>query len=235
MTKKKSLLKQLDLNLDSIEDAKIKKTIQVLFNLIEAQAARIHQQQEEIQRLRDENNRLKGEQVKPSIKPNNKNDDDKDEHSQDISSEKERKGKKRKSKRGTRNNIIEINRTEVCEVDKAQLPEDAQFKGYETVISQDLKIETDNVEFKIEIYYSPSDSKPYRGQLPSGYEGNFGPTLKALTLIMKNVCNMSEPKIQEFLQTFGTHISVGRISNMLIKNKDPFHQEKHDLFEAGLA
>jgi regulator of replication initiation timing len=231
--KKRSLLEQLDLNLDSIQDPKIKETIHVLFNLIEGQATTIRQLQEENQRLRDENNRLKGEQGKPKIKPSNKNEDDK--QSQDISFEKERKKKKRKNKRGSRNNSVQIDRTQVCEVDKAQLPEDAEFKGYETVIVQDLEIKTDNVEFKIEIYYSPLDGKTYRGQLPTGYEGNFGPTVKSLVLIMKNVCNMSEPKILEFLGNVNIHISAGTISNMLIKNKEPFHQEKHDLFEAGLA
>ena len=227
---KKNMLEQLNINLDSIQDEKIKETLYGLFNLIEEQATTIRQLQEENQRLRDENNRRKGEQGKPDIKAKNPGNND-----TDISSEKERQKKKRNGNRGSRNDKITIDRTEVCDVDKEQLPEDAEFKGYETVVVQDIKLETDNVEFKIEIYYSSAEHKTYRGQLPAGYDGGFGPTLKSLVLIMKNVCNMSEPKIFEFLRNVNIYISAGTISNMLIKNKEQFHQEKHDLFDAGLV
>src|SRR4030066_814938 len=95
--KQKSLWEQLNINLDTIQDEKIKETIHALFNLIENQAASIRNLQEENQRLRDEINRLKGEQGKPKIKSGKNKDHTK---SRDISSEKERKeepspGKKR--------------------------------------------------------------------------------------------------------------------------------------------
>lgn len=229
--KQKSLWEQLNIHLDTIQDEKIKETIQALFNLIENQAASIRNLQEENQRLRDENNRLKGEQGKPKIK-SGKNKDDK--KSRDISSEKERKENASPGKGGSRKEPIKIDRTHICEVDKAKLPEDAEFKGYETVTIQDLKIETDNIEFHKEIYYSPSEHKTYRGELPLGYEGGFGPTVKALSLIMKNICNVSEPKIGEILHNLNIRISSGSISNILIKKKDIFHQEKEDIVAAGL-
>lgn len=229
--KQKSLWEQLNIHLDTIQDEKIKETIQALFNLIENQAASIRNLQEENQRLRDEINRLKGEQGKPKIK-SGKNKDDK--KSRDISSEKERKENASPGKGGSRKEPIKIDRTHICEVDKAKLPEDAEFKGYETVTIQDLKIETDNIEFHKEIYYSPSERKTYRGELPLGYEGGFGPTVKALSLIMKNICNVSEPKIGEILHNLNIRISSGSISNILIKKKDIFHQEKEDIVAAGL-
>ncbi|MBI5747562.1 MAG: hypothetical protein HZA00_00440 [Nitrospinae bacterium] len=139
MMGEKSLLEQLNIHLDSIQDQKIKETIQALFNLIEAQALTIRNLQEENQRLRDEINRLKGEQGKPKIKPDNKTKD------QDISSEKERKEDTPTNGRSSIKDKITINRTQICKVDKAQLPDDAVFKGYETVTVQDLKIETDNI------------------------------------------------------------------------------------------
>jgi hypothetical protein len=43
-----------------------------LLNLIEDLTADLREAQAEIQRLRDENNRLKGEQGKPDMKPNTK-------------------------------------------------------------------------------------------------------------------------------------------------------------------
>ncbi|MBI4217928.1 MAG: transposase [Elusimicrobia bacterium] len=221
-------MEQLNISLDSIQDEKIKETIHGLFNLIEDQAATIRQQQEEIQRLRDENNRLKGEQGKPPIKPGTK------KNNQDISSEKERKQNNHQGQKGSKKDAIEIDRTQICEVDKEKLPPDAEFKGYDIVVVQDLKIGTDHVAFAKEIYYSPSENKTYRGSLPAGYQGGFGPTVKALALVMKNVCNTSEPKILEFFGNFNVQISSGTLSNILIKDKETFHQEKKDLFEAGL-
>ena len=46
--------------------------------------------------------------------------------------------------------------------------------------------------------------------------------------------NSSEPKILEFLQQVGLHISAGQLSNLLIQKHDAFHQEKTALYEAGL-
>jgi len=60
--------------------------IVLLMNLVEELKQENIAQRAEIQRLRDENNRLKGEQGKPDIKPSNR-------RSQDHSSEKERRGK----------------------------------------------------------------------------------------------------------------------------------------------
>ena len=225
-----NILEKLNINLDGIVDEKIKETFLSLFSIIEDQAATIHKYRQENQRLRDENNRLKGEQGKPDIKPNKKKSHD------DFSSEKERKKAEDspKQKRGTKNDKIKIDREQKCRVDKSILPHDAEFKGYATVIVQDLKIGTDNVEFQKEVFYSPSQKKTYMADLPPGYEKEYGPTVKSISLILKNVGNMSEPKILEFLHKVKMHISAGTLSNILIKDKEQFHQEKDELFRAGL-
>ena len=229
---KQELIEQLNINLKGITDAKVKETILYLFNLIEELSTTNRELQQEIQQLGDENNRLKGEQGKPKIKANKKEMVE----PEDISSEKERhKGDRRpKRQRATKKDKIKIDRIELCEVDKELLPADAEFKGYERVVVQDLQIATDNIEFKKELYYSPAKRKSYRGKLPRGYEGEFGPKIKALALIMKNVSNTSEPKILDFFTSFNIKISSGTLSNILIKKKEPFHQEKDELFKAGL-
>ena len=51
-----------EIDLSLIEDEKARELIQRLFNLIEKLSADWRDAQIEIQRLRDENNRLKGEQ-----------------------------------------------------------------------------------------------------------------------------------------------------------------------------
>jgi hypothetical protein len=46
---------------------------------------------------------------------------------------------------------------------------------------------------------------------------------------------MTEPKIVEFLHNVGVLISEGQLSNLLIKKNEPWHQEKREIYRAGLA
>ncbi len=221
------VLKEIDIALDHVDD-KTKETILLLFNIIESQAKETNELRAQLQNLRDEINRLKGEQGKPDIKANKKN-----KKHNDVSSEKERKQNKPWKKR-KKNRHLKIDDTRKCRVDKNKLPDDAQFKGYKDVIVQGLKIESNNILFKKEIYYSPSLKKTYIADLPEGYEGGFDPMIKSLTIILKNVSNVSEPKILDFLTNVGIDISAGSISNILIKDKEQFHEEKTDIVNAGL-
>lgn len=229
-----SKLEGLNIDMDKV-DVEVKNGVYLLYNLIEDLSSTNRDLQVENQKLRDEINRLKGEQGKPNVKPKNNGSK---EGNKDISSEKERNHGKEKdnNKRNREPKVgkIKKDRTEICHVDKENLPSDAVFKGYESVIVQDIKIETDNIEFQKEIYYSPSHKKTYSGKVPRGYEGEYGPNVKAMTVIMKYVCNMSEPKILEFFKNVALYISGTTISNMLIKDKEIFHKEKEEIYKSGL-
>jgi len=223
------ILQSLSINFSNLK-GDFKTAFEFLINLVEKLSSEQRELQKEIQRLRDENNRLKGEQGKPDIKPNTP-------QNKDISSEKERKTATTADKKRTKsakNKKIKINLTKQCSIDTSKLPKDAVFKGYQTVIIQDIKIEPDNIEFKKEVYYSPSENKSYIAPLPNGYEGGFGPTLKAWVIAFKNVSNISESKILEFLTNVGIYISKGTVSNILIKDHQSFHQEKTEIVDAGL-
>jgi hypothetical protein len=302
--KKADILKVLE-NIQNkivkIEDKKAKEIVSTLYNLVEDVVSENTRLLEEKQTLKDEINRLKGEQGKPDIKPNKKKDGN-------ISSEKERKdaetsddevsqegfkldkasleklkenrisadvleqlksltGKKYSNRAGfteavesvigsdlTNQHIntlakyaryikrnrkpklpeIQIDREEKCIVDPKDLPEDAQFKGHQDKVVQDLVIKTDNVRFKREKYYSPSMKKTWLGNVPVGYEGDFGPHINSYIISMKYVNNMSIPKITEFCNNFGTIISGSYISERLTKRLDVFHQEKAEIFQASL-
>jgi hypothetical protein len=217
-----------EINLENIRDEEARKWIIKLLNIIEGLQTEIRLLKEENQRLRDENNRLKGEQGKPNIKGNIKKPD-----SKDISSEKERYEKK-EWKKGSKKEKINITREVLIEVDKSKLPSDAKFKGYEYSIVQDIKIELDNILFRKEKYYSASEKKTYIGENPSGYEGDFGPGIKSEVITQHYRCNMTEPKILEYLEEIGVYISAGEISNLLIKDKEEYHKEKEDIYKAGI-
>ena len=223
-------LAQIDL--DSIQDlAGARRAIVQLFNLIEDQQTTIRQLRDEIQQLRDENNRLKGEQGKPDIKPNKPAPPP---PAGDHSSEAERR-QPRVWHKTSKLDCISIQREEIVRLDRTQLPADAQFKGYEDVVVQDLVIQTDNILFHKEKYYSPSAQKTYLADLPVGYAGQFGPGLKALALVQYHACHVSEPKLLEFFHNVGIVISAGELSNLLIKEQAQFHAEKTAVYVAGLG
>jgi len=215
-------------DLSNIQDENARELIVRLLNLIEAVSADLRDAQAEIQRLRDENNRLKGEQGKPNIKANKPKPP-----RSNYSSEQERRKPKPRQKR-SKKATIKIHREQTLEVDKASLPADAEFKGYEDVVVQDVIFRADNVRFHKEKYWASSTRKTYLAKLPLGYEGQFGPGLKALILTLYFGGGMSEPKIQDLYENVGVQISAGQLSNLLIKGQEEFHREKEEVFEAGL-
>ena len=226
------ILQQITNEIDCIKDEKVKQVIFSLLNIIEELSNENCHLKEENQKLKNENSRLKKEQGKPDIKPNNNKDKIGD--NKNHSSEKERKNTN-KRKKGSKKDKIQIDRTEICKIELENLPKDVVFKGYETVVVQDIEIKTLNTEFKKEVYYSPSLNKTFYGKLPRGYDGEFGPNIKACIIVLNSLCNVSEPKILEFIKNIGTFISKGSVSNFLIKNQAQFHKEKNEIYLAGLA
>jgi hypothetical protein len=120
-------------------------------------------------------------------------------------------------------------------VDPALLPADAVFKGYESVVVQDILITTDNVLFLKEKWYSPSAGRAYLAELPTGYEGEFGPGVYTTVPVLYFGLGTSEPQIVDFLSYAGLHISDGKVSDVLIKGQDECHAEAAAVREAGLA
>ena len=231
----KKVLDELTGDIDSIADKKAVASIKVLINLVEMLAEENARLKEQVQRLKDEINRLKGEQGKPDIREQSKDGDGDNTGNTNHSSEEERKKRRKKKKnKGKSSKIIHIDRCVTIELDKAQLPDDAEFKGYETRIIQDLKIVTDNVEFKLQMFYSPSLKKTFIAPMPAEYKGSeFGPGLKALVITLYRDSGMTELAIERFLKTFDLQISHGTISSWLTENHDIFHAEKEDIIDAG--
>ena len=223
------ILHNIDVRPDALGNEKLSSALSILLQLVERLSEENEKLKIENQKLRDENSLLKGEQGKPKIRGNKK-------PGEDISSEKERKKreKKKKKKSKSKKHKIKIDRTEVCEVDRSKLPSDAKFKGYESLVVQEILIKTDNVEYKKEVYHSASENKTYVGQLPSVVAGEFGPGVRSLVCTLKYVANMSEPKIREFLENCGIFISQSTVSRILTNDETGFNQEKKDIFRTAL-
>jgi regulator of replication initiation timing len=213
------------------DSAGSRQAIVMLLNLVEDLKSENQKLCEQNQRLYDEINRLKGEQGKPNIKPHSKKKSK--PTSTDYSSEKERH-RSQKRRKQSKKEKIKIDQERVLEVDPETLPEDAEFKGYADVVVQDIKIETANVLFRKEKYYSPSQHKVYLAELPVGYQGQFGPGIKSWVVVLYFAMNVTEPKIKTFLETVGSYISTGQISKILHEEVGRLHTEKEAIHAAGL-
>jgi hypothetical protein len=178
------MLKDFDPN--RIEDPETRQQALALLNLVESQAEQILLLKEQVQLLRDEIARLKGQQGKPDIKPN--------KPAVDHSSEAQRRLPTVWQKRSKRD-FLPITRTCNVAVDRSTLPADAEFKGYEEFLAQELKLVWENVRFLREKFYSPSTNKTYLAPLPEGYDSHFGPGIQSLSLWLGYAGNMSQAAI----------------------------------------
>ena len=201
-----------------------------IFGLIETLCQIIIKQAEEIQNLKDEINRLKGEKGKPDFKAKKeKKETPNDKNNMDVNPEKT-------WQKSPKNIKINVDRTIKVELDKEGLPGDLQFKGYEEKLVQNLIIKTDNVLYRMEKYYSPSTRKTYIAKLSDELAGSsYGAETKALIFSLYYENRVTENKIAAFLNANGLHISEGTISNILIMEESKkLTAIKDEILEAGL-
>jgi hypothetical protein len=126
-----------------------------------------------------------------------------------------------------------IDRIETLQLDKANLPPDVVFKGYQAVVVQHVKFEATTILFRRVKYYSAEQNMAYTAPLPTGYSGQFGPVVRAWVLNLYYAANLSEPKLLELLHTSGLKVSAGQLSYWLIEDVELFHQEKAEVVRAG--
>jgi len=220
-----------DLDLRGVTGPEARRILDLLRNVIEAQAAELATLRAENQRLRDENNRLKGEQGAPTMRPAKR-------VGADHASERERRAERPARPRvdQDKRSLLHIDRTEERKVDPALLPSDAERKGYAEFVVQDVALRTDTVLFRCARWYAASTRRSYQAPLPEGYagQGHYGPGLKALALQLYYQGQMSEPKILEVLRSAGIVISAAHLSTLLI-DQPVFAAEYEEIARAGLA
>lgn len=181
---------------------------------------------DQVSLLKDEINRLKGQKPRPKFPGSGL------EHGN-------------KSKGGSQNNsrnqgtpppnLFGKIRSETRCVEPENVPPGSRFKGYQNFHVQELNIEVLKIQYRLKLYETP-EGKILHGRLPQELNGkHFGPGLIAYCLDQYYGRSVTRPVLLEQLIGFGLKISVGELDAILIDNKEDFHREKEDVFEAGIA
>jgi hypothetical protein len=229
-----SMIEQVErLLAEEVLSERVEAAIQKLLNAIESLSADKRSLADEIKRLRKRLEQKK--QAKTTSPP----DQDEPLPTTDHSSEMRRRNLQKKQRKGIDQRTFKdlaIHETVECPVDPADLPPDAVRLADESVIVQDIVIEPKNTKFQLQVFYSATLQKYYRGHLPAGYDrGDFGPDLRALIVALKYSGNMSEPKIGELLENFDVQVSAGSLSHILTGSASDFEQDYRETLLAGLA
>ena len=214
----------------SIQDERARECIRLLLNLVETLHVELRKAQAENAYLREQLHGRKSGGGKPDSSKGGS-----PPASRSSEAERAEPSQGKQNTKRSKLDRIPIDREEVLKVDRATLPPDAEFKGYEDVVVQELVIRTDNVKFRKEKYYAASTGKTYLAPLPQGYGGEFGPNLKSACVLFSHLCNMTEPKIADLLANIGILISDGQISNLLRSGHEQLQAEKEAIVEAGLS
>jgi len=199
--------------------------VEQLVAFIEQQANIIEQQGEQIQQLKDEIARLKNQPPKPKIKPSSLEKKKKGKS-------KQRKGKRPGSKKRRKTAQLQIHKDEP--VEPKHIPDGSEFRYYKSFVVQDLKLQAFNTRYRLKVYKAP-DGSCVAGQLPPHLNGeHYGPTLVCFVLYQHYHCQVTQPLLLEQLRELDIDISAGKLNNIIIENKERFHQEKEHILAVGL-
>jgi hypothetical protein len=120
-------------------------------------------------------------------------------------------------------------------VDPASLPPEAIRHDTTAVLVQDLLLLPEIIRFVREVWLVPSTGVTITAPLPTGYQGQFGPHIQALTLTLGHGANVSQPALLTFFQDAGIAIGKGTIARWLRDHRATWVAEAQAIHQAGLA
>jgi hypothetical protein len=191
------------IRLPEIPDAERTPLVERLVVLIEALAQENQRQAETIQQLRDEIAVLKGEKRKPTFKPSGMEEattpDAPPPEEGEAGAAGEDPPKKRPgSNKRSKTQQLTIHQ-EIPVPPAPPLPAGSRFKGYRNFVVQDLKIESFNTRYRLEVWQTPA-GEWVCGELPATLNGShFGPRLREFILYQHHHCQVTQPLLHEQL------------------------------------
>jgi len=183
-------------------------------------------QQEQIQELRDEIARLKGQKPKPKIRPSALENDGGDKNNQPGSGKRPGSAKRRKA--------LTIHETVTLRAH--DVPEGSRFKGYEEFTVQGLVFRPHNKLYRRERWQTPQGDSIV-APLPRDVKllcGHFDVPLQSFIMHQYHHCHVTQPLILEQLLELGVDISAGQINRIITEGKASFHKEKDEILRVGL-
>jgi hypothetical protein len=215
----KTTLEQIKQNLPDSD--RHNPSVSILLELLEQHIATFTLQKEQIQQLKDEIARLKKQKPKPKISPGKLSKE----------SQKKNSGKRPGSAKKKKTANLEIHKEK--RIRPESIPPGSRYNGCKPYTVQGLKISVHNTCYLLEQWITP-DGKTISGQLPPEIDGHFDNTLRTFILHQYHHCHVTQPLLLEQLLEWGVDISSGQLNNILIENKEPFHNEKDAILSAGL-
>lgn len=212
--------------LPEIPEEELTSTVKTLLDEISQCIEIIDMQAKEIQELRDEIARLKGNKPKPKISPS-KMDTDLNKGSNRKKSKRKKSGSRKRKKTRT----LKIDETVILQPEN--IPEGSKIIDYADYYVQDIIFQPHVINYRRARWKTPSGDWLI-GKLPDYVHGHFGDGLKRYIMYLNYGLNVTQHMIHEGLLDIGFDISKGKVNDILIKDKDLFHEEKELLLATGL-
>ena len=203
----------------------------------------VRELQERVGELTNEIARLKGEKEKPKIKPSRlepkgkapQAEDDAQQTSGEKTSDSQKQKKRPGSAKRKKTAELPIHENKVIEPIE-EIPPGSEFKGYQDYTVQELIIRPHNIRYRLARCQTPT-GKYLRGKLPKDVlmMGHFGPTLKSYLLYQYHNCHVTQPKLLTMMEEWGIDISSGQLNQILVEDKEQYHDEKQEILRVGLS
>jgi hypothetical protein len=183
-------------------------------------------QQDQIQELRDEIARLKGQKPRPKIRPS--------PLEKDPASREKKSGTKKRPGSAKRTKALTIHETVILRAH--DVPQRSTFKGYEDFTVQGLVLRPHNTLYRRERWITP-DGKWIVAPLPgdlTAHGGHFDASLQRFILYQYHHCHVTQPLLLEELRELGIDISSGQVNRIITEGNECFHREKDEILRVGL-
>ena len=189
----------MDIKLPRLSKAELTPAVVELLEIAQELAQRVHLQEEEIGRLKEEIAVLKKQKKRAKIKPSKMDEDTAGGGTDNTGSPRSRPPNRKNKK----TQDLEIHHSEVVKVEGVH--KDWTFKGYEQYVVQDLRIEPENTCYLLEQWEKP-DGTYVIAKAPEG--GHYRATLVSYILHQYYHQHVTQPLLLEQLKELGFKISA---------------------------
>jgi hypothetical protein len=184
--------------------------------------------QVQMQELKDEVARLKGQKPKPTIRPSTLEKEPRGKKKERI--EEKRPGSRKRKKTGQ----LKIHQELIVQAEN--VPRGSRFKGYEDFMVQGIVCEARNILYRRQRWLTPG-GKTIVAPLPANVKfigRHIDISVYRFVLYQYYHCHVTRPLILEHLLEIGLDISAGQVDHIIVGGHQSFHEEKDEILRVGL-